>query len=132
MCNLDYLAHSCSYPGCGKVLILDGNMKNHRDVCFAKDAGFITFKGLNGSIKTGCPETPAFKNRYCPNHKPQVCKLECFKKSDESLDVKTGPELRSKAQKSDKDSIKGDPIAEMILAKKTTRQQSYYQVMLYT
>ena len=29
-------------------------MKNRRDVCYAKDAGFIGFEGLAGSIKTGC------------------------------------------------------------------------------
>ena len=126
------LAHSCSYPGCGKVLILDGNMKNHRDVCFAKDAGFIKFEGLDGSIKTGCPETPAFKNRYCTDHKPQVCNLDCSEERDESLNIQTGPELRSKAQTLYKDSSKGEPIAEMILGKKTTRKQSYYQVIMHT
>jgi len=104
-------------------------MKNHRDVCFAKDAGFIEFEGLDGSIKTGCPETPAFKNRYCNNHKPQLCDLKCFEEKDELLDFQTGPELRSKQKGLSKDSLTGEPIAEMILAKKTTRKQAYYQVI---
>jgi hypothetical protein len=26
------LGHSCTFPGCGTVLILDGNMKNRRDI----------------------------------------------------------------------------------------------------
>lgn len=43
-------------------------MKNRRDVCLAKDAGFIQYPGLPGHIKTGCMATPAFKSRYCPQH----------------------------------------------------------------
>ena len=39
-------------------MVLDGNMKNHRDVCYAKDAGFIEFEGLKGLIKTGCAAAP--------------------------------------------------------------------------
>ena len=46
--------HSCKFPGYGTVLILDGNMKNRRDICFAKSAGYIEFDGLSGSITTGC------------------------------------------------------------------------------
>ena len=60
------LAHQCYYPGCRSVLVMDGNMKNRRDVCYAKDAGFIQFDGLSGLIKTGCSATPAYKSRFCP------------------------------------------------------------------
>jgi len=28
------------------MVIVDGNMKNHRDVCKAKDAGYMEFDGL--------------------------------------------------------------------------------------
>ena len=28
-------AHTCKFPGCSNVLVLDGNMKNRRDVCLA-------------------------------------------------------------------------------------------------
>ena len=55
------------------MLVIDGNMKNHRDVCMARDAGFITFEGLPGHIKTGCLLTPGHKSRYCPVHTPRVC-----------------------------------------------------------
>ena len=34
------VGHSCKYPGCKKVLVLDGNMKNRRDVCMARNAGY--------------------------------------------------------------------------------------------
>ena len=43
-------------------------MKNRRDVCYAKDAGYVEFDELSGSIKTGCQATPAYKSRYCEQH----------------------------------------------------------------
>jgi len=52
-------AHRCSYPGCGSVLVLDGNMKNHRDICSAKPQGHIEFECLPGVITTGWTSTPA-------------------------------------------------------------------------
>ncbi len=121
---VSFLAHSCNYPGCGSVLVLDGNMKNRRDVCYAKDAGFIQFDGLPRSIKTGCPATPDFKSRYCTQHKSQACDLQSGEEADDELDVPSGPALRSRQMKP---SI-GNPVAEMILGKKTTRKQTYYQV----
>ena len=27
--------------GCGETIVMDGNMKNHRDVCLATEAGFV-------------------------------------------------------------------------------------------
>ena len=118
------LAHACSFPGCGSVLVLDGNMKNHRDVCYAKDAGFIQFNGLPGLIKTGCPGSPDFKSQYCAQHKPLACDLLNSGEVDDELGITPGPALRSQ----EKRQHPGSPIAEMILAKKTTRKQTYYQV----
>ena len=60
--------HRCNAPGCGNVLVLDGNMKNNREVCLAIDAGYAEFSGLPGKVKTGCPNTPQFKSRYCHLH----------------------------------------------------------------
>jgi len=99
-------------------------MKNQRDVCYAKDAGFIEFDGLLWSIKTGYPATPAFKSRYCIQHKSQACELQSSEEVDEELGVFTGPTLRSAQTKQSP----GDHVAEMILAKKTTRNKTYYQV----
>ena len=74
-----------TFPSCGSVLVLDGNMKHRRDVCYAKDAGIIQFDGLPGSIKTGCPAaTPAFKCRYCIQHKIQACELVNFEDYQET------------------------------------------------
>ena len=43
-------AHRCTYPGCRKVLILDGNLKNQHDVCSATEAGYIKYTNLPGAI----------------------------------------------------------------------------------
>ena len=48
-------------------------MKNHRDICAAKDAGSIHYHGLPGQIKTGCMASPAHKSRFCVQHSPQSC-----------------------------------------------------------
>lgn len=102
-------------------------MKNRRDVCFAKDAGFIEFDGLPGSIKTGCTATPAYKSRYCNTHKNHACDLKVFDCQDEEMNEPTGPALRHKQSKK----CTGNLVAETILGKKTTRKQTYYQVNQY-
>lgn len=119
-----FTVHSCTFPGCGKVLVLDGNVKNRRQVCNAKDAGFIQFDNHPGLIKTGCTATPAYKNRYCTSHMNQACTLQNVEVIDEELHESTGPTLRSKSP----NASVGDPVAEMILGKKVTRKQIYYQV----
>lgn len=99
-------------------------MKNRRDVCYAKDAGFVTFTGLEGSIKTGCIATPTYKSRYCSKHSNQACELICSQEPDEELGENVGPALRSHTK------TPGEVVAEMILAKKQTRKQTYYQVLI--
>ncbi len=100
-----HLGHHCSCPGCTKVLVVDGNMKNHRDVCMARDAGFITFEGHPGHIKSGCILTPELKSRYCSLHTPRICVRE-------------------------DDASTSEDIAEMILEKKVTRSSVFYKVRL--
>ena len=56
------------------MIVLDGNMRNQREVCKAKNAGYLQFPGLFGKIKTGCTATPAYNSRYCGNHTPYVVK----------------------------------------------------------
>ena len=48
--------------------MFDGNIKNHRDICFASSAGNASFKGLDGHVRIGCQNTPAFKSRFCSFH----------------------------------------------------------------
>eukprot|EP00058_Branchiostoma_floridae_P001698 XP_002587186.1 hypothetical protein BRAFLDRAFT_102071 [Branchiostoma floridae] len=43
--------HRCAIPGCSFCIVIDGNAKNHRQVCGVKE-GTIEFPGLPGSIKT--------------------------------------------------------------------------------
>ncbi|XP_078667555.1 uncharacterized protein LOC144909414 [Branchiostoma floridae x Branchiostoma belcheri] len=65
-------AHICAVPGCQNCIILDGNAKNHRQVCSVTDAA-MEFPGLPGSIKTGCINTPAKGSRFCKTCKDFVC-----------------------------------------------------------
>ena len=67
------LGHQCQFPGCEYVLVIDGNMKNRRDVCLAKHAGKIQYNGLPGYVMTGCIQSPAFKSRYCKDHTERIC-----------------------------------------------------------
>ena len=83
------------------MLVLDGNMKNRRDVCMAKDAGYIKYPGLPGCVKSGCTSSPTYKSRYCEQHTNRVCIPQG---SDE------------------------DQIIEIILEKKTTRNSTFYKV----
>ena len=122
------LGHSCTFPGCGTVLILDGNMKNRRDICFAKSAGYIEFDGLSGSITTGCQASPAYKSRYCDQHRVLACDTQTFDQAGDEdvqdLDAPVGPILRATR----KNQQHGENIVKMIIAKKQTRQCTYYKV----
>jgi len=88
------------------LLVIDGNLKNHRDVCLAKEAGFVTYHGLPGKVKTGCQLTPELKSRYCSLHKPRVC----VKPQDDANEEDN------------------EDIAEMILEERVTRSVTYYKV----
>ena len=64
-------------------------MKISREVCKAKDAGFVEYGGLVGScVRTGCTKTPAFESRYCKDHKDYSCKLKVA--NDEEVQLKKG------------------------------------------
>lgn len=81
------------------MIVLDGNMKNSRQICAATDAGFVEYDGLPGMVKTGCMNTPDQKSRFCATHKPrQLLSDDC------------------------------SGVIEMIVSKKTTRSTTFYQV----
>ena len=65
-----FVGHRCHTKGCGYTIVMDGNMKNHRDVCFAASAGWVEYKGLPGRVRSGCPNTPEFMSHYCALHRP--------------------------------------------------------------
>ena len=100
------IGHICTYPGCKNVLVLDGNLKNRRDICGAKDAGWIQYPGLAGRIKTGCVSSPSFRSRYCEEHK-----IRCVEGENSS---------------SESDEL----VIETLLAKKETRNGNNYQVYI--
>ena len=102
--------HQCSFPGCKNVMVIDGNMKNRRDVCAATEAGFTEYEGLPGSIKTGCQFSPGYQSKYCYNHAPRISRRA----------VEAGSQ-----QKSFEESI-----VQVITAKKETRSGRYFQVIL--
>ena len=82
-------------------------MKNHRDVCLAREAGYAEFSGLPGKVKTGCPNIPQ------PAFKPQG--------GTDCVDAETDPATHTILSKDD------EQVA-FITAKKVTRQSTFYQV----
>lgn len=93
-------------------------MKNHRDVCFATEAGFVEYDGLPGTVKTGCPNSPSYESRYCKLNKPLVvktCPITCDEHDDEQMC----------------DKVTEIPMA-MILSKRITRRNTLYQVFQFT
>ena len=91
-------------------------MKNHRDVCFAKEAGYAEYKGLPGKIQTGCPNTPDLKSRFCSKHRPTAVTPQCSQPT----------ELQGEASASLGQSEEQQGI---IIGKKTTRQSTIYEVL---
>ena len=83
-------------------------MKNHRDVCLAREAGFAEFSGLSGKIKTGCPNTPQPKS---PSHTPTA-----FTPEGDTSSTETAAHTSS------------SKLDEQLAYKKITRQSTFYQV----
>lgn len=88
-------------------------MKNRRDVCMARDAGYTTYEGLPGAVKTGCMNTPELGCRHCFLHKVRACNPFAGENQDEDA-----PRCCESQ----------DKVVEMILEKKTTRKANYYKV----
>ncbi len=55
---------------------MDGNMKIHRPVCGAKDAGCVEHDGLPGKVKTRCMNTTEQRSFFRANHKPRTDQTE--------------------------------------------------------
>ena len=68
-------------------------MKNHRDVCFATNAGYIEYQGLPGRVMSGCPNTPCLKSRYCRLHTPTVAMPQDIQSAQQSTG---GPKAKTK------------------------------------
>ena len=48
-----FIDHICETAGCKTMLVLDGNMKNARQVCMVKDVAELHFSSISGSIVVG-------------------------------------------------------------------------------
>ena len=92
-------------------------MKNNREVCSAKLAGYSEFSGLPGRLQTGCPNTPIPKSRYCSLHAPAAATLHKCQFSDDGSPEST-----------DQESEKEERPAAIILKKRITRKSTFYQV----
>jgi len=95
------------------VFVLDGNMKNRRDVCMAREAGYTTYEGLPGVLKTGCMNSPEFKARHCSLHRVRACNPHAGPDLDEAA-----PERKESREM----------VVEIILEKRVTRKATYFKV----
>ena len=106
----------CDVPGCGDVFILDGNMKNSREVCLATHAGYAKFSGLPGRVRTGCPNTPGHKSRYCSLHAPCTVLPQDIQFSEDGSPITVDPTISSEERH-----------VAIILSKRVTRNSKFYQ-----
>ena len=99
------------------MMVLDGNMKNRRDVCMAREAGYTVYENLPGAIKTGCLNSPEPSARHCKVHQVRTCNQPHSIPVDEAA-----PEVTTQTN------FMGQ-VVEMILEKKVTRKAVYYKVV---
>lgn len=93
-------------------------MKNRRNICAATEAGYTQYADLPGSIKTGCQLTPLASSKYCYYHAPRASAGLFLQEA----------ELTSSAEPTT--CIPSDEgVIRLILGKKITRSQVYYQVL---
>ena len=108
-------------------------MKISREVCKAKDVGYIHYKGLQGTIRTGCTKSPAFESRYCAEHRDFACQLKVASEDEiasaDTEEAQGGPITRAMAKaNNDQKENSEDGIIEQILEEKETRSKTYFKV----
>ena len=87
--------------------------------CAAQEAGYAEFDGLPGKVKTGCPNTPQLKSRYCPAHTPTAFNSDPAGINDDS-GIKS---LNSSLQRK-------EVQLAYIVGKRETHNSMLYQVQL--
>lgn len=120
--NINSAEHRCECPGCGEVFVLDGNMKNNCEVCSATKAGYAEFSGLTGKVPTGCPNTPAYKSRYCSLHSPLTVTPKQIQFSDDGTPL-TDSQIPLNEERQCE-----ERHAAIIASKRVTRSSTFYQV----
>lgn len=100
----------------------------------ARDAGYISYEGLPGSIHTGCINSPAYNSRFCQDHAEFVCNLETASDEEEFVDAAVeceefsyGPITRARAKANGKIPDK-EFVIENIMDSKVTRINTYSKV----
>ena len=116
MCVHTIIGHRCDVPGCGQAIVIDGNMKNYRDVCFAVNAGYVEYKGLPGRVRSGCQNTPQYMSRYCGLHNPVVA-------------IPQNMSLDDNDPTPSKPATKEDQVG-LIVNKRVTRRSTLYEVRI--
>ncbi|CAB4004926.1 Hypothetical predicted protein [Paramuricea clavata] len=114
--------HICDVPGCKSVVVIDGNMKNARQVCSCLDVGELHFDGMSGSILVGCQNTPGKKSRFCDVHKDAACAL----KDDWSSMTDS---IEQKPTSGVLESDDTDVLPIKVLNERETRQGKFYEVL---
>ncbi|CAB4006023.1 Hypothetical predicted protein [Paramuricea clavata] len=116
-----WTGHVCDIAGCKRVIVLDGNMKNAREVCACNNVGELFFSGMEGSIVVGCQNTPKKGSRYCVEHEnlsspfiDDSCLLTSEKRSVAEL-----PQI----------DLRKEILPVKIMNEKETRQGKFYQVL---
>lgn len=112
------IEHRCEKPGCGIALVIDGNMKNHRNICLATNAGYAVYDGLPGRVRTGCPNSPDYLSPYCGLHKPSVALRQCISVQEDSMEEESSRNVKE----SNRD------LLGIIINKRITRNNTLYQV----
>ncbi len=100
-------------------------MKNHRDVCYAINAGYSEYAGLPGRVRTGCPNTPDYKSLFCALHKPAVALRSAGVAEPQDTCKSSSSQTLSQQDSSQ------EPIG-LIIGKRSTRNSTLYKVLIWT
>ncbi|CAB3997256.1 Hypothetical predicted protein [Paramuricea clavata] len=113
--------HVCDVPGCKDVLVLDGNMKNARQVCSCRNIGELYFDGMKGTIVIGCQNTPSKSSRFCEEHKNLATQFK-----DDSSSI---PQCEPTTINDENIGDVGDIMPVKVINHRETRQAKFYQVL---
>uniref|UniRef100_A0A7M5UMV9 Uncharacterized protein n=1 Tax=Clytia hemisphaerica TaxID=252671 RepID=A0A7M5UMV9_9CNID len=138
--------HQCEKQGCGRVLVLDGNMKTSRRVCAVKDITSVVFPTMKEEFKTGCLNTPIQDSKFCSLHESNSMAKDHEDETELTIDknheTRVSEETEENVDEGELDSINdnlkidqettGDYSVLQICAIKETRNSKLYQILWHT
>ena len=96
--------HRCLEPGCGTILVIDGNMKSLRKVCAARISAYHKFKYSGAEVMTGCKNMPSPGEQFCSEHlKSEVPSIPFQKMTRENVKSLHSTRKATKGEKVDED-----------------------------